>query len=280
MDLMMLIEKIPANFWGIIVGSFFTIIGVVLTNRSNTRRLQIQLEQDRNLKFREQDLALRKEVYLAAAEAISAGLAVVGRVGDLDIPYDKLMQSYSDKAPSIAKVNIVAGAATIKALSLFTTELAVVLLKLSLKRIKLTTLQQRLAFVQEHIGLASKERDRIASVMKELNFSGPTDQRQWAMLQESFECEGKKAADLAKEQQEIQWELFPQQVIMLQESLAHAAILNRLLVPVLASVREELGLPFDENSYAQVIEQSQTKVAESFKDFVQEGIDFAKQQIK
>ena len=178
MDIVSLIEKIPATFWGVTIGSFFTIFGIVLTNWSNTKRLRIQLEHDRDLKARERDLALRKEIYLAAAEAISAGMGVVGRLGDPNVSHDKLMQSFVDKSPSIAKVNIVAGDTTIKALSLFMAELTGVLLRLSSKRIKLGVLQQRLTLVQEHIGLASKERDRMVSLMKELNLAGLRDERQ------------------------------------------------------------------------------------------------------
>jgi hypothetical protein len=271
MDIVSLIEKIPATFWGVIVGSFFSIFTVMLTNWSNTKRLRIQLEHDRNLKTRERELALRKEIYLAAAEAISAGMSVVGRLGDLNVSHDKLMQSFVDKSSSIAKVNVVAGDTTIKALSLFMAELTGILLRLSSKRIKLGVLQQRLTLVQEHISLASKERDRMVSLMKELNLAGVRDERQWAIIQDNFEFESKRTEELMKEQAQLQAELYPAQLLLVQECVGEVAVLNRLLTPVLSSARKELELPFDENAYTQVLELSHRKQVEYFEWFLQEA---------
>ena len=102
------IESIPATFWGVIIGAFFSLSGVALTNRANDRRLHAQLAHDRQIKDRERELTLRKDVYLAAAEAISAGLMTVGRFADLEIPHDKLTEIYLEKSPAIAKVHVIA----------------------------------------------------------------------------------------------------------------------------------------------------------------------------
>ena len=72
-----LIEPIPAAFWGVVAGSFFSIFGVWLTNRSSDRRLLRQLNYDREAKAKERELTLKKDVYLSAAEAISAGISVL-----------------------------------------------------------------------------------------------------------------------------------------------------------------------------------------------------------
>ena len=55
-------------------------------------------------------------------------------------------------------------------------------------------------------------------------------------------------------------------------------VLNRLLTPVLTSVREELELPFDENSYTQILELSNRKQAEYFERFLQEAAVGLEQQ--
>jgi len=106
--LLALLEKIPGTFWGIIIGAFFTLAGIILTNRAHDRRLQVQLVQDRNLRNREREMSLRKDIYLAAAEAVSAGLIAVGRFANLDTPHEKVTEGYLDKAPFITKVHIIA----------------------------------------------------------------------------------------------------------------------------------------------------------------------------
>ncbi len=82
-------------------------------------------------------MALRTNIYLAAAEAASSGLFAVGRFANLDIPHDKLTEGYLEKAPSITKVHIIANEKTVRALSNFSIELNAALLRLSVKRFQL-----------------------------------------------------------------------------------------------------------------------------------------------
>lgn len=87
---------------------------MALTNHANDRRLKRQLDHDRDMRSRERELSLRKDIYLAAAEAISAGLIAIGRFANLDIPHEKLTEAYLDKSPSIAKVHVIAKEQTAK----------------------------------------------------------------------------------------------------------------------------------------------------------------------
>jgi hypothetical protein len=49
------LENVPATFWGVLAGSFFTLLGVWLTNRAQGRRLDRQLEHERTLKSEERE---------------------------------------------------------------------------------------------------------------------------------------------------------------------------------------------------------------------------------
>ena len=73
---------VPGTFWGVFIGSFFAFGGVMLSNRASNRRLQAQFEYERELRNHDRELALRKDVYLAATEAISAGLESVAKMAD------------------------------------------------------------------------------------------------------------------------------------------------------------------------------------------------------
>jgi hypothetical protein len=136
-EVLRLIEKIPATFWGIVIGSFFTLGGVVLTNRANDRRLREQLRHDRELRNRDRELSLRKDVYMSAAEAIWAGLSAVGRFGDLDIPNNKLTEAYMEKSPAIAKVHVIANEQTVRAQTNLASELNATYMRLFAKRVPL-----------------------------------------------------------------------------------------------------------------------------------------------
>src|SRR5690554_3758238 len=128
------LDAIPASFWGVVVGSFFSIAGVATTNRASGKRLRAQFEHELALKTKDREMALRKEVLLAAAEAIAAGMSSVGRFVDFDIPNDQITQLYGEKAPAIAKVHVIARTETILPLARFTSHLGALHLELFARR--------------------------------------------------------------------------------------------------------------------------------------------------
>src|SRR5450631_1615901 len=109
-----LLNRIPSTFWGVLAGSFFSLGGVVLSNRNSARNQQRQLEHDRDTRRLEREMALRKDVYLAATESIFAGLSAVGSLSNLALDPLVILAEYRVKAPAVAKINIIAEAETLK----------------------------------------------------------------------------------------------------------------------------------------------------------------------
>ena len=151
-----LIGKIPATFWGIVIGSFFSRGGVVLANRANDRRLREQLNHDREMRNRDRELSLRKDVYLSAAEAVSAGIRALGRFADLEIPDNKLTEAYMDKSSAITKVDVIANEQTVEVLMNLVGELNAAYLSLSSKRLPLSAQNIKIIFLQQQINSFSQ----------------------------------------------------------------------------------------------------------------------------
>src|SRR5712692_2722303 len=185
-ELASLVESIPSTFWGVVIGAFFTLGGVHLTNRANYRRLKLQLEHDRTLKNVERELALRKDIYLAAAEAISEGLRTMLRFPDLLISHRDLMVRYTEKAASIAKIHIVAKEETVKALSVFMSELEAAFLRLWVKRYPLMAKKERIDVLSRQADEFGKTRDQMVELMRQHNIDGSNDPRRMQVLQGNF----------------------------------------------------------------------------------------------
>lgn len=128
------LESLPATFWGVVVGALISLGGVMLTNQANNRRLRIQFAHDRALRLKEHELALRKEIHLAAAEALLTGIMAITKFADLNLSADKITEDYTAKAPAIAKMQIIASEKTWKAVTLLYNELSAACLRLSAKR--------------------------------------------------------------------------------------------------------------------------------------------------
>jgi len=269
-ELLGLAEKIPATFWGVVIGSFFSLGGVVLTNRAHDRRLRAQLAHDRDLRSRERELSLRKDVYLVAAEAISAGLTTIGRFADLDLPHDKLTDAYIEKSPSIAKVHVIAKEETARAIANFAGELGAAYLRLFAKRYPLVADKAKLEFLRKQMDDSGRECDRMLELMKQFNLDGAADQRRWDLIQRNFGFEQDRIAETLKQHDELAANLCTRQLEYMKECIAENVRLSRLLVPALVAVRAELELPIDRAAYTQLVEQGIEKQETAIGEFLQD----------
>jgi len=172
-----------ATSFSALAAFFGVIVGIILTNRGNNTRLEKQLAQERELQKKEREMSLRKDIYLTAAEAISTGINAIGHFDNMEIPYDKLTEAYLEKFPSIAKVHVIAGEETIKALVPLLSELGAVYLQLLAKRIPLAQQKNQITLLERQIETFGKERDRMVDLQKQLTLDGVFEPRPWENIQ-------------------------------------------------------------------------------------------------
>lgn len=261
------LDEVPSNFWGIILGAFFTILGIHLTNRANHSRQQQQLEHDRNLKNREREMSLRKDIYLDATEAISAGLISIGRFADLEVSHDKLTNEYLSKSSSISKVHLVAKEETVKTLLHFSGELAATFLGLSAKRLPLLQKWNEIATLRSFVDILTKEQARTLELMKQHNLECSTNQQKFKALEANFDFESRRIEENSEKLNVLTATLYSEQLPFMEECAEQTMRLWRLSVPVVASARMELELPINESEYGKLVEEAIDKQRETIKEF-------------
>ncbi len=247
-----------------------SILTLVFTNRGHNQRLQKQLDHDQKLKTREREMALRKDIYLAAAEAASAGLVAVGRFANFDIPHDKVTEGYFDKAPSITKVHIIANEETVRAVTNFSINLNAVFLRLSVKRLQLIGQKQQIGFLRAQGDMSLQENSRTLELIKQYNIEGIADPRKLNVLQQNFEFERARGEQVRREADTLDASLIPRQLEFLEEVYDETIKLGRLLTPPLVSIRKELELPIDETEFRRISEEAIAKQVESLKEFIRD----------
>ena len=176
----------------VIIGALVSLSVVYFTNRGHNRRFREQLVHERDLKNREREMSLRRDVYLDAAEAVSAGLYAVGQFANLAIPHDKVTEGYLDKAPSIVKIYVIAKEETVRAVSNFSNELSATFMRLFAKRFLLFQEKQQIDFLGSQIETTLREQSRILELQKQYNIDGVRDPRKWELLQRNFEFEQRR----------------------------------------------------------------------------------------
>jgi len=255
-ELLALMGKIPATFWGVVIGSFFSLGGIVIANRANDRRLREQLKHDREMRNRDRGLSLRKDVYLSAAEAVWTGITGISRFANLEIPENKLTEAYMDKSPAIAKVHVIANKRTAEGLTTLLGELGAAYLRLSAKRIPLVGLRNQILFQQQQLSSFCQERDRMVELMKQFALEGATDKHRWEVIDGNFKLQQNLIAEASRQTTTLSAELSVKVLQLAKECIDETNRMSRLTVPVIGSARAELEMPIDEQACAEIIEQS------------------------
>lgn len=262
------IEKIPATFWGVIVGSFFSILGVWVSNLSSEKRLKAQFEHEWRLRSNDRSMALRKEVYLDAAEALSAGLFSISRFSNFELPNEKVIADYSEKAPAIAKVHVVGGAKTIERVVSVTGELGAVFLRLFARRYEIMRKKSAFDSIQMRINMSVQEQGRLVELMKQYNLEGMTDQQRWDMIEKNMHLVNNTLDELFQEQASISPVLQREHLSFMKQCAEANIQVSALVLPLLEAVREELEISsLDSETYGQLLAKVSTRQLSALDEF-------------
>jgi len=263
-----LLDGIPATFWGVVIGSLFTLTGIYFTNRANDHRLRLQLQNDRELKNREREMTFRKETYAAAAEAITASMSALSKFSDLSFSLKEVSAMYLEKSAALAKVNLVANEDTIRALVNFETEFAGAFLRLTKQRMALSVLQEQIAVKAALLRGFEKTRDAMIELMRHHNIDGVQDPRRFEAIQKNYEFEAGRIATTNQELRGMIAELSAKQIPFAKECFLETARVNRLIIPLLVAARMELELPISKEQYAEIIRQTHSEEEGQLDEFI------------
>jgi hypothetical protein len=268
MNLITLIESIPPAFYGVLIGSLLTIIGVSLTNISNTKRLRIQHEHEVAIRNKERDLNMRREVYMDAMEAISAGITAISRFSELSETPEALMQSYSSLSSKLGKVTIVGQNETIEALANFQLEVNGAFLRMSAKRDKFDANLRHSKTIETEIEVAKENLNHLTQQLTQAKVNQQQD------LTHRFQSEvnilQNKLADLQTQEEEIGNQLMHNVTNLVKTSMAEVSALNNLLVPLISLMRTELELPFNSDHFAQILQKGNDELEAYMASFFNE----------
>jgi hypothetical protein len=267
-----LVDQIPASFWGVVVGSFFSVLGVALSNRASDKRLLAQFKHEHKLKTKDREMALRKEIFLDAAEAISAGLSAVGRISNLELENDQVMAVYLEKAPAIAKVHVVASEETVKVLSQLMGDMAAAYLKLFARRYELMAVKNQIINLNNQVAEFGKERQKYLALMQQYNIEVVVDKQRWDAVNKGYEFENKRAVDAGNQGAELSQSLQAQRLEFVKECTSVSAKLSEMIIPVVLSARKELELPLDAEIYRFHMNEAQMKQTQAIDGFLQKFI--------
>lgn len=256
-----------APLWSVIA-PLAALAGVSVTLVVQGRRLDKQFKHERDLKDVDREFALRKEVYLAAAEALSVGTRCLGKSTDLSVEDSSLFDDYFEKSGAVAKAYVIATQETWRAMNNFSVALLAAQAEVVALRAPLRTLLARKASHQKIIDAAFAERGRMLGLMKELNLNHEVNNARFDAIKRNFDHEGEVINKQGAMIDDLDEELRPKHIGLARKVLDHLTSLAGLSIEVLAQVRSELDLPIDMQQFKEMNEQVFAQARLSIENFM------------
>jgi hypothetical protein len=258
------IREIPSVVWGTVLGA--SIAGIIsyvttrATNKNSREQLKMQLINDALQRDRERTMALRRDVYLPAAEAIVRAQQALGEVGNLNKELPEIQKALNDAFAATSKIHLVADEATVRAVMGFFAALMPAYFELLRLRIPLSTRQYAANANQGVADRANADLLRTNELMKQFNLSGQTDQAAWARLVRQSEAEQKMAQDYNTAANTLRAQNMLEIQTMARRATQLSVEVARKFPEAVLAARLELGLPIDPAAYQQLFMQQEADV--------------------
>ncbi len=260
-----LLQSVPAIFYAITTGSTITLAGLYMQNRSESERNTERLRHDALMRDREREMTLRREVYLACAEALAHAqeyLAAFAR--DADGQYEALVKGIG---ADLNKVHIVGSLATVQAIVSANEFFVRSVADLSLARLPVKKLREEIKAEEQFVERASVRRDEALACMRDMDRAGTANSAFWA-VQNQVLVETQAAIEAAAERVRVcKADLAVQESALLRQSAKAGMAFGALVVKANVAIRHELELPLDADAYLDLMARSQEVLARHVDQF-------------
>jgi hypothetical protein len=268
MNIYTLISDIPDVIWSGVIASLLTLSGVMLSNRSNTKRLQLQLKHDSDEKSKQRKADLRKEVYLRAAEELVKANAHIASLPQLDItkvnPADGLQGFFS----AAAKLQMISEPNTYLKTSEIVCDYSELLLKGMQKNKPIYDLQIDINISNNSYEREQAEVSRILAAMAQFNESGGGDGAVFEVLSRSFEFHQAQASKFSKERDEFWGRKNALHTACVKDFIVDMKLISERSIELLIEIRKELEVGGNIDEFKIQMQRQQKRIITSLDSLI------------
>lgn len=253
-----MLRSVPDVIWSGVIASVLTLSGVLISNRSNTSRLKIQLQHDANEKAKERTATLRREAYLRIAEELIKVNAHLAGIPQLDVTKTNLADGLQGFFSAAARVQLIAEPRTALLVNKLAAEYGELVFPLMAQLLPVSQAKTDRQIADDHYTKAQAEIKRILSEMVRLNESGMPAPEVFPALKRSLDFQTEQSRNYAEQRAEA-WDRFNAATVIFQKFLlTQIRTLTPKQIPVMVEIRPDLGLNGElQELEAQLVEQMQ-----------------------
>lgn len=263
-----LIKEIPLNILSVALGSLIALGGVVITNRNHSKRLEIQLSHDREVKTLERKTSMRKEVYLTAVEELVKANGFLGSLTQVDLVSTNIAAGLKGFFIASAKLSLVAEDETNNALNEVLKFYHVLIFKLMKETMPIGYLKTDINIINAHYEESQSEIKRVLAEMVQINESGNNDPVKFSALQETFEFQQKQSREMSNERDGYWNELNNLNAKFAKILANEMKELVRIQVPLSIAIRKELDIKTNHEIYEKNAKENADRIVEQLDDLI------------
>ena len=255
MEIVSLLEKVPAVVWSAILASALTLAGVMLSNRSNTKRLLTQLEHDAGQKAKDRMATLHRDVYLKLAEEMARASSFVGKISQVDPVKENVAEGLSELFAVGAKAQLIAEAGTSRLITELTTGYGEMVIRLLGAVTPVHDFNMDIRIASQHIEKSLAEANRAIDEMRQMNESGRLEADRFEALQRSIDHSMAMADDFSARRDEYWKGQISANKSFVLAMLGEMRKIGPLQARAMAALRRELGLSSDEDDCEKQVDE-------------------------
>lgn len=262
-----LLESVPVVFYAATIASFMTLTGMWLQSRAESKRNLERLTHDALQRDRERDMALRREVYLRAAEAMAQAQEYLSGFANPAISPQQHEAMIKGVGADLNKVHIVASLSTVKAVVEANQFFVRAVADLSVKKRPIEALMHEIEREQRVIESAEARRDEALTTMKEMNRSATGTRPLWDTQSRVFHDEQNDIDGALARKERLQQRLASKQSELARLCAKAGLEFGRRVVNANLAIRRELELPLDAQDYLSLMQRSHDTLGHEVDEF-------------
>ena len=265
------LAEAPITFWiplaasvialgGVIASSAVALVGVIYANRGNSTRLSVQLAHDSKQRSEDRLHALRKDVYLKAAEEVVAATNYLAAIPKLDPSKVNLADGTQGLLALSAQLQLVTSDTTVDLVGEYTSRYGEAFTELLLLAKPVHEANTDIRIHGELHDSNSAQAQRVLDEMRVLNESGKQNPERFAALQRSLDFFREQIAFHSEERagaferSNLANSAYQLEMLARMERIADA----QLLVSV--ALRKEIGLDSDIDRHRDVMRRGKERM--------------------
>ena len=268
-EIFALFHSIHDVIWSGILASILTLSGVLISNRSSTTRLRIQLDHDAIEKAKERTAILRRETYLTAVEELTKANSHLASLPQKDPAKENLAEGLQGFFGAAAKLQLVAEPKTALLVNQLVARYGELMLRVLGSAMPLHQIRGEIAIQDDLYNKAQAQVARVLAEMAQVNEAAQVKEMVFAALQRSYDGFQAQASLHATNRNQALDRFNRLNVEYCRLVINEMRQMGEHQIPVQVEIRRDLGLSTNLEAFREQMEEQWCRMSAQLEELLQ-----------